>query len=154
MAILEYRDSPINDTGLSPAQRFLGRRLKTRLPTATALLKPQHADEIRKSLKQRQLKQKYYYDKHAGKTDLKLLKSGENVVMRHRNNWKHGTVRREHESPRSYVIQTPYRRNRKHLKATKSLPLQEESDEELVVQPTSYQQQVTSEQPETSEPPE
>ena len=115
MAILEYRNSPIDDTGLSPAQMFLGRRLKTRLPTATALLKPQHTDEIRKSLKQRQLKQKYIYDKHAGKTDLKPLQAGENVVMRHRNNWKHGTVEREHESPRSYVIQTPdgrkYRRN-------------------------------------------
>ena len=78
--------------------------------------------------------------------------------MRHQNNWKHGTVEREHESPRSYVIQTPdgrkYRRNRKHLKATKSLPLQDESDEELVVQPASYQQQASSEQPETPEPPE
>lgn len=134
---------------------FLGRRLKTRLPTATPLLKPQHSDEIRKSLKQRQIKQKHYYDKHANKEELMPLKSGENVIMRHENKWKHGTIERKHESPRSYVVQTPdgrkYRRNRKHIRPTKSVPLQEETEEIFV--PTyrdSYPSQTASYQNEPS----
>ena len=108
MALLDNRNSPIDaDTPLSPAQMMYGRRLKTLLPTATPLLKPSNSDEIRSSLKQRQNKQKHYYDKHALKSDLKPLQQGENVVMRHDNKWKHGTVERKHETPRSYVVNTP-----------------------------------------------
>ncbi|XP_060083284.1 uncharacterized protein K02A2.6-like [Ylistrum balloti] len=40
LAILDYRNSPIDGIDLSPAQIFMGRRLKTTLPTATPLLKP------------------------------------------------------------------------------------------------------------------
>ena len=35
-ALLDYRNSPL-DTGFSPAQLFLGRRLKTTLPTTSKL---------------------------------------------------------------------------------------------------------------------
>ena len=145
MALLDYRNSPIDaDTPLSPAQMLYGRRLKTKLPTATPLLKPSNSDEIRKSLKQRQNKQKHYYDKHAPKSDLKPLEKGENVVMRHENKWKHGTIERKHETPRSYVVQTPdgrkYRRNRKHIRPTKSVPTYVEPEEIMIQQPYMHGQ--------------
>lgn len=38
-ALLDYRNTPL-DIGLSPAQLFLKRRLKTPLPTSAPLLKP------------------------------------------------------------------------------------------------------------------
>ena len=127
MALLDYRNSPIDDTGLSPAQMLFGRRLKTKLPMAT------YTDNIKNSLKHRQSKQKFFHDKHALKYDLKPLHAGENVVMRHENKWKHGTIERTHETPRSYVIQTPdgrkYRRNRKHIRPTNSVPKHQVTEE-------------------------
>lgn len=39
MALLEYRNTQIDEIGLSPAQMFLGRRLKTTIPTTLPLLK-------------------------------------------------------------------------------------------------------------------
>jgi hypothetical protein len=42
-AILDYRNTPL-DMGLSPAQLFLNRRLKTSLPTSAQLLMPQGID--------------------------------------------------------------------------------------------------------------
>ena len=50
--------------------------------------------------------------------------------MRHENKWKHGTVERRHKTPRSYVVQTSdgrkYRRNRKHIRPSKSVPKRRE----------------------------
>lgn len=148
MALLDYRNSPIDaDTPMSPAQILYGRRLKTKLPTATPLLKPSNTDEIRKSLKHRQQKQKHYHDRHALKSDLKPLEKGKNVVMRHENKWKHGTIERKHELPRSYVVKTSdgrkYRRNRKHLRPTESVPTHTEP-EEIVVTTWDKPQQSTS----------
>ena len=40
-ALLDYRNSAL-DTGFSPAQLFLGRRLKPTLPTTSKLLQPGH----------------------------------------------------------------------------------------------------------------
>lgn len=65
-ALLDYRNTPL-DIGLSPAQLFLNRRLKTSLPTSAPLLKPLGMDtkEIKAMLKSRQLKNKTHYDKQA-----------------------------------------------------------------------------------------
>ena len=82
---------------------------------------------------------------HALKSDLKPLEEGENVVMRHENKWKHGTV--EHETPRSYVVQTPdgwkYRRNQKHIRPTELVPTYVEP-EEIMIQPPYTQGQSAS----------
>ena len=40
LALLEYRNTPLNDKLGSPAQRFMGRRTKTLLPTTDRLLRP------------------------------------------------------------------------------------------------------------------
>ena len=142
MALLDYCNSPTDaDTPLSPAQIMYGRRLKMKLPTETPLLKLAHSEEIRKSLKQRQYKQKHYYDKHALKSDLKPLEKGENVVMRHDNKWKHGTIEWKHELPRLYGRK--YRRYRKHLRPTKSVPIRTEP-EEIIVQLPDIQPKTTS----------
>lgn len=39
-SMLDYRNLPLEQTGLSPAQLHLGRRLKSNLPVTTAALKP------------------------------------------------------------------------------------------------------------------
>ncbi len=44
-ALLDWRNTPTEGIGTSPAQRFLGRRCKTLLPTTRALLQPQYSTE-------------------------------------------------------------------------------------------------------------
>ena len=137
-ALMDFRNTPL-DIGLSPAQMFLGRRLKTTLPTAATLLKPCIPDPntVQQKLKQRQEKNKVYFDKHASK-DLVPLSSGDPVMMKptgKSKKWTRATVLSKHDTPRSYVVEAAngmkYRRNRIMLRATKS-PLKQMDSSEAV----------------------
>ena len=46
LALLEYRNTPWSDTLGSPAQRLMGRRTKTLIPTTSNLLKPETINPI------------------------------------------------------------------------------------------------------------
>ena len=65
-ALLDYTNSPLN-TERSPAQLFLGRRLKTTLPTTSELLQPGHGSskEHRSDTVSRREEHKFYFDKKA-----------------------------------------------------------------------------------------
>ncbi|KAK3108757.1 hypothetical protein FSP39_014959 [Pinctada imbricata] len=120
-ALLAYRNTNIEDIGMSPAQMFLGRRLKTDLPTTVPLLRHSHSTEVEDRLKSRKLKQ--VNDANIKRrNELRKLYKSENVIMRHNNQWIPATVVEQHHTPRSYVLQTPdgrkYRRNRQHIKPT------------------------------------
>ena len=43
--LLDYRNTPIEEIGLSPAQMLMGLRTRTKLPTTPALLEPQYPTE-------------------------------------------------------------------------------------------------------------
>ncbi|VDI06076.1 Hypothetical predicted protein [Mytilus galloprovincialis] len=121
-SLLDYRNTVITELELSPAQIFYGRRLKTTLPTTAPLLNVNNSQDTRRKLKERQSKQKYYYDRHS--KPLEPLQNGQKVLVHDGNKWsKHATVKRKHHTPRSYVEETAdgrlYRRNRKHLRPTK-----------------------------------
>lgn len=141
LAILDYRNTPLEELGLSPAQFFLARRLRTKLPVSATLLKPQNAEFVKESLKTRQAEQKRKFDKHVPKSDLKPLIPGEKVMIKHNDQWIHGSVAEKHESPRSYVVKgnngRKYRRNRRDLRPTNSNPAEvtEEEEENLEIQP-------------------
>jgi hypothetical protein len=60
MALMNYRNTPLEEINQSPAQLMMGHRLITSLPTAAPLLKSRASDEVQRILK----KQKQYYDKH------------------------------------------------------------------------------------------
>ena len=83
-ALLAYRNTKIDDIGLSPAQIFLGRMLKTTLPTAAPLLTRENSKEIQNKLKNRQLKQKKYYDH--GKKHMPELQNGQRIVIQNERN--------------------------------------------------------------------
>ncbi|XP_060079959.1 uncharacterized protein K02A2.6-like [Ylistrum balloti] len=127
LALLEYRNSNIDELGLSPAQMFLGRRLKTTIPTSLPLLKAEAFDKVREQLVKRQKKQQQSYDRHAS-GGLQPLSPGDQVLLQQhpntcRSEWKHGTVIEKHKTPRSYVIRSgnrAYRRNCRHLRPTRS----------------------------------
>ena len=108
-ALLNYRNTPLDGIGLSPAQILMGCRLKTSLPTNSELLKPRGNQKIKQHLQSIKERQTFYYDKHCSKE----------VPQKHDNKWIQATVIEKHHTPRSYIVQTPegqkYRRNRRHL---------------------------------------
>ena len=114
-ALLDYRNSPL-DTGFSPAQLFLGRRLKTTLPTTSKLLQPGHGNskERHAEMVSCQQKQKFYFDKKV-RGNLSTFRAGDPVVMKFGDTWKRAEV----VTPRSYVVRDErkqYRRNRRMLR--------------------------------------
>ncbi|XP_061173501.1 uncharacterized protein LOC133182663 [Saccostrea echinata] len=120
-SLLDYGKTNIEEICLSPAQMFLGRRLKTELPTASLLLSAAtSSSDLKMRMETRKTKQKVYFDRHAGR-ELRPLESGEKIVMKHGNDWIPGNVMNKH-SNRSYLVKTSdgtiYRRNRKHIRPT------------------------------------
>lgn len=117
IALLEYRNTPLDGIGYSPVQLLMGRRLKSKVPTSVTLLSPESKIQIQDSLKQRQGKQKAYFDRQTRL--LPDIHIGERVRVRQGDVWQPAVIIKRHEQPRSFIVQTPdgktYRRNRKHL---------------------------------------
>lgn len=82
--------------GNSPAQRLLGRRCRTLLPTTKGLLKPQTVptEEVKKKTQASQARQANYYNQ--GAKDLSSLEEGDVVRMRpfrlEQKTWEKATV--------------------------------------------------------------
>ena len=121
LALLNYRNTPSQNSNTSPAQKFFNRRTRTLLPSLPSLLRPKITLETDiKKMKKGQVKMKHYYDMKA--KDLKPLGEGDTVVMKPmrlgRKEWTKGTVVRG--AGRSYDVETKegavLRRNRVHLK--------------------------------------
>ncbi|KAI3368430.1 hypothetical protein L3Q82_025389, partial [Scortum barcoo] len=117
IALLEYRNTPIEGVGFSPAQLLMGCRLKSKLPTSTTLLTPEGKAEVHEKQKYKQLKQKSYYDRHT--RQLPDLQTGENVRIQKGDIWQPAVGVDKHRQPRSFIVRTTdgnfYRRSRKHL---------------------------------------
>lgn len=117
-ALLDWRNTPTEGVGSSPAQRFLGRRCRTLLPLTEKLLTPEYDTSADyQALSRKRAKQALYYNQHA--RDLPPLSVGEIVRMRlpGEKQWTSGTCVERH-GPRSYIVrvgEAAYRRNRRHL---------------------------------------
>ncbi|XP_028415786.1 uncharacterized protein K02A2.6-like [Dendronephthya gigantea] len=140
LAILAQRNTPTEDFESSPAQRLLGRRCKTLLPTTTALLKPQalSRENVLKEGRAKQEKQAHYYNKSA--QDLPTLEEGDVVRMRpftmNKKTWEKATVARRLDE-RSFEVETPamnYRRNRVDLKRTDETYMTDDVNNEVLNQ--------------------
>ena len=62
LAILDYRNTPIDGLDVSPAQMLMQRRTRTTLPTASKLLKA-IVQKLHENLKRKQETQKRYFDR-------------------------------------------------------------------------------------------
>ena len=107
LALLEYWNTPISDTIGSPAQRFMGQRTKTLLPT---LLRPKliNPQSIVKELRDRKSRQKFNYDCHT--IVLRPFAVGDRVMMSSQaeGKWEPATVIAiSQDGPRSYIVNTP-----------------------------------------------
>ena len=123
LALLDYRNTPRDPILGSPAQRCMGRRTRTRLPTSNALLVPNNANNqtISRRLQYHRDKSKSYYDMHS--KNLPRLSTHDNIRYRTGKTWTPAKMISEGDNPRSFKIQTPggriIVRNRRHLLKTK-----------------------------------
>lgn len=152
IAILEYRNTPQAD-GMSPAQKFLGRRTRGILPTTASLMQPRGIDpEMYKTMRRiKNAKAAAYYDRYS--KDLEALEEGECVRIKPmtlgNKVWKKGTVSKRLDE-RSYEVDTEdgtLRRNRVYLRKTN-----EANDEQKDKNPIHEDKQ--NEEPKAQEVPE
>ena len=119
LTLLEYRNTPVETIGSSPAQRLMSRRTKTLMPTASTLLRPQVVEGVEKKIELKRQKAKSYYDRSAH--PLPQLEIGQEVrvaPLKKGQSWQPGTLV-EQLSDRSYLVKTGsdnIRRNRHFLK--------------------------------------
>ena len=119
LALLDWCNTPSEGIGLSPAQRFLGRRCKMLLPVTVSKLQPFYTDKQPQA--QQRKRQRIYYNQHT--KELKPIQSGQTVRIRlpGKSTWSTG-VCKGRVGPRSYEVQVgsaTYRRNRRHVMTTK-----------------------------------
>ncbi len=125
LALLDFRNTPSEMLGSSPAQRLFGRRTRSRIPMTSKLLKPETVTNAETKLKESKAKQAYYYDKEA--KELKPLHEGDTVRVqpnKGKSKWIQATVQRQVDV-RSYEVATEdgriFRRNRRHLRKTSEM---------------------------------
>ena len=134
LALLEYRNTPLEGVGLSPVQMLMSRRTSSILPIAPSLLMPEAARDVSSELKTRQMTQKKYHDRH-GTKPLQVIEEGEAARIREGKQWEPVMVRKRFDD-RSYLVEThngqTLRRNRQHLLRTGEKPfeIQQEVDVE------------------------
>ena len=87
LALLDYRNTPMSDDLGSPAQRFMGHKIKTLIPISKKLLNPKTISPriVQKELSQRKERQKRFYDQHS--RTLQELMTGDQVMMKTRDRW-------------------------------------------------------------------
>ena len=122
LALLDWRNTPTESIGTSPAQRLMGRRTRTLLPTHQNLLSAEK--ETKKKLEDAKAKQAKSYNKKC--QSLKPLQQGSAIRMRlpADKHWSLGTCVRSLNN-RSHEVEVcgkRYRRNRRHLRATNESP--------------------------------
>ena len=112
LALLAYRNTPLEVTGHSPAQLFMGRHLRTRLPVHPDNLVPQWPDfaALREHHQHEKFRQKEKYDGRHGAVRLAPPASGGPVRVRHDGEklWR-GPVHiiGPADQPNSFLIPSP-----------------------------------------------
>lgn len=132
MALCEYRNTPTADAGASPAQQFLGRRQRTKLP----MLPGQTKLEIWAANKAAETKKERRAQQYATRRtkDLPPLKVGQHVIIQTPEGWNaSATVLDSSHGDRSYSLQmadgSTKRLNRQIL-----MPVPEKPDNEATVE--------------------
>ena len=105
LAILEFTNTPSKSIGMSPAQRFFRRQLRSVLPTMKKFLSPFNVEKTKTKIQKAKQHQKKYYDKNVH--DLIELKEGDQVTVQpygRSQYWKKAVVIEKFEY-RRYMIE-------------------------------------------------
>ena len=119
-ALLEFRNTPRQDNGLSPTQMMFGRFTRGRLPAATdGAVNKKMFTKAQNQRRKRQKTVKRSYDRSA--RDLPKVPAGQKVYFQHveGRRWRRGQVLGRQDE-RTYIIEGEtggtYRRNRVHIR--------------------------------------
>jgi len=143
LALLDWRNTPAEQLGPSPAQLMFGRRTRTRLPIADTLLSTRSAAAAQEALTEAKRRQAAYYNR--GTKERPAFSVGQTVRMRHDDNdWRKAEVSRVLPH-RSYEVRledgTTRRRTSRHVRFSSEPPIVIRSDScddtAAVNQPTS-----------------
>ena len=143
------------EDGMSPVQKFFGRRTRTPLPTTAALLQPKLVDpDTHKTMKRiKNAKSAVYYDRYS--KDLEALEEGDTVRIKPMTlgskTWKKGVITKRLDE-RSYEVDTnegTLRRNRVYLRQTneKEDDVQNEQEKEQEANEGRMRKQLLKRQP-------
>ncbi|XP_055862765.1 uncharacterized protein K02A2.6-like [Biomphalaria glabrata] len=117
-ALLEFRNTPRQDTNLSPAQMLFGRASRTILPRREHPARMSQQEAAAKREKRQQSVRKHY---NQTALDMKLINVGQKVFYQSPNDttWRQGRVCRK-VNERAYIVEVDngfkYQRNRRHLR--------------------------------------
>ena len=93
LALLDWRNTPSETLQLSAAQLMFGRRTRTRLPAAEALLKTPAATTAQSALTEAKRKQAQYYDRSARPVERPIIPVGQTVRFRYdEGDWRKGEI--------------------------------------------------------------
>ena len=150
-ALMAYRNTPKPDTGLSPAQLFLMRRVRTTTPISSSLLAPKIVTPPPEKVAKREKRIQSNYNSHA--KALKSLSAGDSVRIKPVNpankKWEKGTITKKLDH-RSYEVipdnGLPTRRNRVHLRPAESATTPEITKDatEFKIKDTSVDQYIST----------
>uniref|UniRef100_A0A3Q3EFZ3 Uncharacterized protein n=1 Tax=Labrus bergylta TaxID=56723 RepID=A0A3Q3EFZ3_9LABR len=129
LALLDYRTTPLESVGLSPAQLLMGRRPRNKLPSAQQLLMPRAYDprKVKHQLDRCKASQKLYYDNSRASKHRLPLTPGEEVRMQPypgNPKWSPAVVIQKHTAARSYIVdcgRKEFCRNSQHLRRSTSV---------------------------------
>ena len=92
LALLDYKSTPTEGIGASPAQRFKSRRTRTLLPTASSLFRPEVSTHFTEKLEWKRRKAKFYHERHSKQlTELEIVKEVRIAPLRKNQTWKQAT---------------------------------------------------------------
>ena len=125
LALLDWRNCPSADLGQSPVQLLMGRRTRTKLPTADALLTTPTAAATKAALTEAKQRQALYYDRRA--KPRATLPVGQTVRMRFtEGDWRKAEVA-DILPHRSYQLRmadgSTRRRTSRHVRFSSEPPL-------------------------------
>ena len=105
IALLEYRNTPLLDCNMSPAQLLYSRRTKFIVPITNKLLQHQPVDQstVQKNMQRAKATQKEKFDKSA--KPLPPLSINESVRIQAGKFWRPAKAMKKHDA-RSYTVQT------------------------------------------------
>lgn len=111
LALFDYRTTPLESVGLSPAQLLMSRRARNKLPTAQQLLMQRAYDpqRVKHLLDRSKASQKFYFNKGRTAKCHLLLAPGEEVRMQpfpgSTQQLLLAAVIQKHTTPRSYIVE-------------------------------------------------
>jgi hypothetical protein len=126
LALLEWRKTPSESFGQSPAQQMLGRRCRTLLPTGNTLLDTPTSSAASDALARAKIKQAVYYNRTA--KERPPLSKGDTVRVKFddRPDWRKAEISQV-LSHRSYNVRfedgTVQRRTSKHVRFSAEPPI-------------------------------